>query len=77
VACVAEEGMTICEECGEFSELFMVEDSLWMSVAKRLEIICLPCFESRLGRRVIVDDLRRMPNGGETPCNDWLIKERA
>lgn len=51
-----------CDSCStdEFLD-YMVKDALWLSVAKPREVLCLKCFEARLGRKVQLLDLKPCP----------------
>ena len=35
----------------------MIKNEIWKTVAEKKNILCLPCFEHRLGRRVTLYDL--------------------
>lgn len=48
----------ICIDCKqEEPTLFMVKNDLWISVAEKRDILCIDCFEHRLGRPILPDDL--------------------
>ncbi len=47
-----------CDDCGTSNmEMYMIRHKLWLSVAANRDILCLPCFEARLGRKVTLHDL--------------------
>lgn len=49
----------LCGDCGgDPVPMFVVHDELWFSVAKRKELLCVGCFEKRLGRRLLGSDLK-------------------
>jgi hypothetical protein len=46
-----------CNDCGETQpKLFMLKHELWLSIAKKQELLCLTCAEHRLGRKLTMDD---------------------
>lgn len=48
----------VCTDCGERSEAYMVEDTLWLSVFPNLRgFCCIKCFEIRIGRKLMLTDL--------------------
>lgn len=48
----------LCQDCQQLAPaLFMVRDELWASTGLK-GIICLSCFEKRIGREVLLDDLK-------------------
>lgn len=59
----------ICHECGlncaYFGEDYMLDHSLWLAHAKKKELLCVGCFESRLGRHLTRDDFL-----ANVPIND-------
>ena len=57
-----------CIDCKASPALFMVHNDIWSKVGLEEKIICLDCFEKRLGRQVYILDL--------TPAlgNYWLYK---
>lgn len=52
-----------CDDCkslgprGKGLAMFVVKDDVWLSVAGKTDILCIDCFEGRLGRRINVSDL--------------------
>ena len=47
-----------CDDCGtEYMEQFSLDHALWGQIAGKREILCLPCTEKRLGRKVTLKDL--------------------
>lgn len=55
-----------CIDCGKkYPNIYMVHDALWLSVAAKRDILCLSCFQKRLGRKVTRDDLKR-----DVECNE-------
>lgn len=47
-----------CKCCGAVSDIFMVNDDLWLTVATKDELMCLECFEKAIGRTISLADLR-------------------
>lgn len=52
--------MTYCKDCKENRDMFMVRDELWQQVSgvDHKHVLCLPCFEQRLGRQIQFADLK-------------------
>jgi hypothetical protein len=56
-----------CLDCTQFqryTDLFMVHDALWeaiTSAGERKRVLCWTCFEKRLGRPLVKDDLHFCP----------------
>lgn len=47
-----------CDDCKIRSfENYMIKHELWLSVAENYNLLCLPCFEKQLGRKVTLYDL--------------------
>lgn len=50
-----------CQDCKTHDlDGFMVHDALWRSLCLK-GVICLSCFENRLGRKITKADLMRVP----------------
>ena len=50
---------TQCLDCGEPEPLmFMVDEDYWLHVGLKDGIICIPCYEKRLGRPLHILDLK-------------------
>lgn len=48
-----------CTDCGtERPAMFTLLDSVWLSIAKKEEILCCSCTERRLGRLITGKDLK-------------------
>lgn len=48
-----------CPDCGKpWPDMFVVHDPLWKEFGVGKGVICLGCFESRMGRKLIVTDLK-------------------
>jgi hypothetical protein len=48
-----------CRDCGvNEPPMFVVHDDIWLSVAPKQAVLCLTCFENRLGRPVVPLDLK-------------------
>lgn len=46
-----------CLHCGAVTEAYMVENAVWHEVHEsKRGLICLPCFEEKLGRNVQITD---------------------
>ena len=52
-----------CKYCKEVDfDMFMVNDILWLKVAtKKKDLICIKCFESKLGRSLVLKDFTKVP----------------
>jgi hypothetical protein len=54
-----------CTDCGQntFSkrEYYMLHDEVWLSAASKYEMLCVACFEERLGRQLNHDDFVKLP----------------
>lgn len=37
----------------------MLEEAVWLSIARKEEVLCIGCTEKRLGRRIMPVDLKR------------------
>jgi hypothetical protein len=49
--------MSLCKDCKkENPDQFMAKDSIWLSVARDDEILCLDCFQKRLNRELTPED---------------------
>jgi hypothetical protein len=55
---VCAQCVNVCEGCGccAIDELYMLRDAVWDSAAFADEMLCVGCFERRLGRRLVPDD---------------------
>jgi len=50
-----------CTDCGGQTKVFYVKDTLWYQVIpeyKQRKVICIPCFEKRLGRKLKKSDFK-------------------
>tara|TARA_Y100000310_G_C20384531_1_gene669767 strand:- start:94 stop:363 length:270 start_codon:yes stop_codon:yes gene_type:complete len=57
----------ICKDCKEYlfrrvglaieSDMFMVNDEIWDKYGNEEDILCPPCFESRMGRKLKKNDI--------------------
>ena len=57
-----------CGECGKDFRMFMVKNFLWESAGLREEMICMNCFEEKIGRKLKLKDFTRVL------CNNWIRK---
>ena len=58
----------MCQDCeDEGPGCFIVHDHLWSSTCPQGGIICIGCFEKRLGRPLQITDLKRSHS---CKCND-------
>lgn len=58
-----------CIDCGdECTEIFMAKDRLWYKFTDN-GMLCLSCFEKRLGRKIVKKDLTK------APCNKHIIEK--
>lgn len=46
-----------CLDCGFLDDCPMVHNELWLSVANKKDVLCLDCFEKRIGRLIKLEDL--------------------
>ena len=52
----------VCEQCREdLPDLIMLKEELWLSIAKKEELLCKACIEERLDRPVTGEDLKDWP----------------
>jgi hypothetical protein len=62
-----------CGDCGvrvfECGEYYSLRDSVWKSVARKSEMLCVGCIEERLGRLLVNRDFRPCPLTDEIPLN--------
>ncbi len=48
-----------CDDCDTSDmEMFVLLDSVWLSIADKKDLLCLRCTEKRLGRKVTLYDLK-------------------
>ena len=54
-----------CADCQENTfiknEYYMLHDKIWCSVASKFEMLCISCFEKRLGRPLFREDFVDKP----------------
>jgi len=52
-----------CSECkgSTLYEGYMLDEDLWLTVAKKDENLCIGCLERRLGRRLTPNDFQNIP----------------
>lgn len=54
-----------CTDCQENTftkqEYYMLHDVVWCSAASKFEMLCVLCFEKRLGRQLTHDDFVKFP----------------
>lgn len=52
----------ICQDCRQHDPIgFMVEDDVWEAAGLGQGIICIPCLETRLGRKLVIQDFKAVP----------------
>lgn len=70
-----------CINCGSAEgpgSMFMVKDQLWDAVVGESSVrVCLPCFETVIGREVIETDLKRDSDGNHLPINTHILTKNA
>lgn len=53
-------GDCYCYDCGmdleEIKQYFMVKDHLWQKYGVGKNMLCMDCFEKKIGRRLLLDD---------------------
>ena len=69
-----------CDDCGfifsHFSgQMLMLKEEVWLSIAKKEEILCDKCIHNRLGRKVSLSELWTNKEGEISFLNDWYVKE--
>lgn len=52
-------GLRGCDDCGGWGWGPMLHDELWLSIAKRTDLLCMGCMEKRLGRQIELADLSK------------------
>ena len=58
-----------CPDCGQdFPNLFIVTDDLWKEFGVGKGVLCLSCFEKRMGRALTINDLK------DCPVNELALK---
>lgn len=51
-----------CADCQKYyPPMFSILDVIWITVAPTTIVLCLECFERRLGRLVVPSDLKPSP----------------
>ena len=50
-----------CMDCRKECDSPQYKDSIWLPVAGPKELLCIQCFEIRLGRRIVFEDLEDCP----------------
>lgn len=61
---VPERQCTYCRDCENYHEMCMVEDWVWDKIRGEQPVdvvLCFPCMEKRLGRRITLKDLKHVP----------------
>lgn len=48
-----------CADCGWGADAPMLKDNVWLSIARKDEVLCIGCTERRLNRRLLPVDFRR------------------
>jgi hypothetical protein len=51
----------VCKECGCLDSGYMVKSELWEANFPGRGIVCMDCFEKKLGRSLTIDDLTDAP----------------
>lgn len=47
----------ICEDCGKGPNCPMILEELWLTIATKKTLLCIPCTEQRLARPLTLADL--------------------
>lgn len=51
-----------CMDCRQADPMsFWVEDDVWQAAGLNRGIICIPCFETRVGRKLTIQDFKPVP----------------
>ncbi len=63
-----------CWDCGALEPMYMVQDDLWKSVCADGEdaMLCIGCFEKRLGRSLSSEDFRLTPEQMRQSENEFF-----
>jgi len=69
----------ICQDCGlkftHFSDnMLILKDYIWLSIAKKEDVLCDSCISNRLKKPVELCDLWVNENGITSCINDWFVK---
>lgn len=61
-----EKNPSKCEDCGSFGLHYMLKKDVWELTVETspARLLCLPCVERRLGRKLVVADLSDAPING-------------
>lgn len=52
----------LCQDCHLPDPMaFMVEDDVWQAARLSQGVICIPCLETRLGRKLVIQDFQHVP----------------
>jgi hypothetical protein len=57
----------MCRDCNIHPEIFMVQDDLWDQHGVGSRMLCILCFEKRVGRPLTIEDFKPVP------CNDLIF----
>lgn len=55
------DSLKYCRDCGSYSEMCVVHDSLWEEICGESPVeifLCFHCMEQRLGRKLALEDLK-------------------
>lgn len=71
-----------CQKCGNYMDggtrMVMIREELWLSIAKKKDILCDACIEDALGRKIQKEDFKIHPTLGIPPCNMfWAAKNNV
>ena len=55
-----------CDQCGaevhpRRGEMVILANSTWHRIAEPKDLLCIPCIESRLGRKITAEDFPNIP----------------
>lgn len=53
-----------CIDCGCAPDAPQLKDGVWLTIAKKEDLLCCGCTEARLGREISHEDLRKCPMNG-------------
>jgi len=70
-----------CADCDQNTfiknEYYMLHNEVWCSAASKFEMLCVLCFEKRLGRQLTHDDFVKLPvNFGSIFPQSQLLRAR-
>lgn len=50
-----------CQKCHKLAEWYMLNDDVWNKVCNKNDLLCISCFEKKLGRHLTKNDFQQIP----------------